>query len=145
MMDERPALAARGLLSPVDGGSFWFSHIKYPPSLTFLFRPIKQDSFKGNSFKGEKHRGGEPLSVQLKHHGHLQKTHRPHNQHASKGTTGVMLILLVLKCGTGQSTVPSNRWPSHKGQSKTDSKIIKQCNYSPTLGSMQLLSVVVRL
>lgn len=38
---------------------------------------------------------------------------------------GVMLILLVLKCGTGQSTGLSNRWSSHKGQNKTDSKIIK--------------------
>jgi hypothetical protein len=46
MMDEGPALTAHGLLSPVDGRSLCFSHIKYPPSSTSPFRPIKQDRFR---------------------------------------------------------------------------------------------------
>ena len=128
MTDDRGALTAPGLLSAVDGGSPWSLPIKQPPPLTLLFRPIKQDSLKGsimNVRNERKHRGGEPLSVQVKLHKQLQETHRPHNQVPSEGTMGVLLILLVLKCGTGQSTVLSNRWCSHKGQSKTDSKIIK--------------------
>lgn len=49
----------------------------------------------------------------------------PHDRAARRGTAGGTLILLVLKCGAGQSTVLSNRWCAHEGQSTTDSKIIK--------------------
>lgn len=92
------------------------------------FRPTEQDGFKGNKVsisEEERHRGGEPLSVPVQRHGHLSETHWPRNPGPGHGSMGGMLILFVLKCGTGRSTVLSNRWSSHKGQSKTDSKIIK--------------------
>lgn len=119
----RPVRAARGLLSPIDGWSLCFHHIEYPPPPpTVLLSPLKSDSFQGDTRNRKEARGG---NAEEGNSLCTSSKHSPHNQAASRETKGRGADFISSEMWYRAESVLSNRWSSHKGQSKTDSKIIK--------------------
>ena len=101
-MNESEALTAPGLLHHQwMMGDSQVPHIRVS-SPTSPLSPIPQDSFKGSQVntKGERRHRAQ-LVLCLKLYGPLQKTAHT-TKLPGKGTRGERLILLVVKCDTGQ-------------------------------------------